>query len=89
MLLLKRTYLFILALAIAIFAVPRDEMLWLWATVLLTVLGVINLRRDQNITVKKASNIALLSIMIVGAIVAVAVIIYFWMMQGFINGFDR
>lgn len=89
MLFLKRIYPFILAIVVTIYAVSRDELLWLWATVLLIVFGVVNLRKDESKAIQQASKISSRILLIIGAIVLAAVIVYFLMVQGFSNAFDR
>jgi hypothetical protein len=89
MLFIKRTYLFILAIIITLYAVPRDELLWLWVSVSLVVLGVVNLRNDKNTKLISTSRLAGKGLVIIGVIAVVIVIIYVLMVRSFSNSFDR
>jgi hypothetical protein len=89
MLFIKRTYLFILAIIITLYAVPRDELLWLWVSVILVVLGVVNLRKDKNAKLRSTSRLAGKGLVIIGVIAVVIVVIYVLLMRSFSNSFDR
>lgn len=89
MLFIKRTYLFILAIIITLYAVPRDELLWLWVSVILVVLGVVNLRKDKNTKLRNTSRLAGKGLIVIGIFFVVIIVGYLIMMRSFSNSFDR